>query len=177
MGGIGEGPSTRIHRLGKELPGTGSHPDFHQLLYGFQIIRHARKQGAEHGVGTQAELVRLLERCDALLDGGSVWLPSFARLSSGRRWEAEPGWIGETNGVLARECAHVGRVIGVGANVVSSCGQRDSDPCRHRHGGHLWRSGCASLVAVMQAAHFGQLHYLAHARRVDGSRLRRVLAQ
>ena len=49
-------------------------------------------------------------------------------------------------------------------------------PCRHRHGGHWWRSGRAALVAVVQAADFGQLDYLAHARRLDGSRLRRVFA-
>jgi len=35
--------------------------------------------------------------------------------------------IGETKSVLAREHTHVG-VIGVEANAVSSCGQRDGHP-------------------------------------------------
>ena len=39
------------------------------------------------------------------------------------------------------------------------------------------RSGSQAFVAVVEAADFGQLHDLPHARRVDGSRLRRVLAQ
>ena len=38
-------------------------------------------------------------------------------------------------------------------------------------------SGSEAFVAVVQSADFGQLHDLAHARRVDGARLRRVLAQ
>src|ERR1039457_6148629 len=42
----------------------------------------------------------------------------------------------------------------VGANALSSCGQRDVHPCRRRHGEHLSRSGRAALVAVVQATHF-----------------------
>jgi hypothetical protein len=39
---------------------------------------------------------------------------SFARLSSGRGGEEDPGWIGKTKGVIAGERAHVGRVIASG---------------------------------------------------------------
>jgi hypothetical protein len=88
----------------------------------------------------------------------TVWSPlSFASPWSGRGLAADPGWIGEIESVLAREHAHVRRMIGVEAEAVSSCGQRDGGQCqcRRRHGGHLWRSGRAALAAVMQAAHFG----------------------
>jgi hypothetical protein len=40
--------------------------------------------------------------------------------------DAVEGAIGEVEGVLARECAHVGRVVGVGANAALSRGQGDS---------------------------------------------------
>ena len=56
-----------------------------------------------------------------------------------------PGAVGarstakrEVEGVLAHECAHVERVIGVGAGPPSSRGQRDSHPCRCQHG--AWRT-------------------------------------
>ena len=83
----------------------------------------------------------------------------------------------EVEGVLARECAHVERVIDVGAGPPSSREQRDGHPCRCRHGGQLRRSGRAPLVAMVEPAHFGQLHDLAHAGRLDGSRPGRVFAQ
>jgi hypothetical protein len=79
--------------------------------------------------------------------------------------------------VLARECGHVERVIDVEAGQPSSRGQRDGHPCRCRHGGQLRRSGRAPLVAMVEPAHFWQFHDLAHARRLDGSRLGRVFAQ
>ena len=82
----------------------------------------------------------------------------------------------EVEGVLARECAHVERVIDVGAGPPSSREQRDGHPCRCRHGGQLRRSGRA-LVAMVEPAHFWQFYDLAHARRLDGSRLGRVFAQ
>ena len=71
--------------------------------------------------------------------------------------------------MLARDHAHVGRVIGVEANAISYCVQREGHLCRRRHRGHLSRSGRAALVAVLQAADFGQLDYLAHARRLEGA--------
>ena len=95
-----------------------------------------------------------------------------------------PGAVGarstakrEVEGVLARECGHVERVSGVGAWPHSSRGQGDGHPCRCRHVGQLLRSGRAALVAMVEPAHFGQFHDLAHARRLDGSRLGRVFAQ
>ena len=71
---------------------------------------------------------------------------SFAALSSVRRRDVDPGWMGTPKRVLAR--AHACTE----AHAVSSSRQRNGRPCRRRHGGYLSRSGRAAFVVVVQPA-------------------------
>jgi hypothetical protein len=68
--------------------------------------------------------------------------------------------------VLARECAHVGRVIGIGAGAAGCSGQRLATCVGVGRVRTCGVSGREAFVAVVQAADFGQLHDLAHAGRV-----------